>query len=203
MNSTELQDKIKVEVSSLLKTAAELYDAEFPEIPVLFNVRGNAAGRFSYKYDELTEVCSGEAIKFNLAMIELNGYDRFKNTVIHEVAHYVNRFLNGQTQMHGELWKKIFLDMGGNGKTTHNLEIPPKAPKIKLWEHPKLEAGKYYLASVQTREEAFDNFQKTYWSGTKCEFAHESPRYVRTDECKECYRLYREAQGIKKAAANK
>ena len=44
--------------------------------------------------------------------------DQYRNTVLHELAHII---AGSDVKSHGEEWRSIFLEIGGNGERTHQM----------------------------------------------------------------------------------
>ena len=70
---------------------------------------------------------------------------------------------------------------------------------IKPSDNP-LEIRTYDLPAPKSSAQAMKDGDVLYWSGTPCINGHKSPRYTRDDVCKECYRLKKYAQKMKKEA---
>ncbi len=98
--------------------AGKIYNREFPTIPVIFDLKGRAAGMY--------RVQSGErVIRFNPYIFAKYPDDNIASTVPHEVAHYVVDMLYGVTHVrpHGAEWQKVMLALGAEPKVTANYDL--------------------------------------------------------------------------------
>ncbi|ALY07202.1 SprT-like family protein [Vibrio phage vB_VmeM-32] len=81
----------------------------YPE--VRYTCKGNDAGKASKYY-----------VDFNLDTATIKGnWDRFQNTVSHEIAHYIDFNIRGKSG-HDSFWKKLHRFLGGDGSRTHSMK---------------------------------------------------------------------------------
>jgi len=101
-----------------IQQASELFGREFAEIPVLFDLRGRAAGMY--------RVQSGErVIRYNPFIFERYFEDNLAQTVPHEVAHYVADVVYGLRNIrpHGQEWKRIMQFFGADTRATSQYDL--------------------------------------------------------------------------------
>jgi len=127
-------------VEKTLCKAEKIYNREFTRIPVLFNLKGMVAGQFVFSGAD-------EFLKFNIPIAETNGKDAFKNTVVHEVAHYIARCLfTKYIKPHGYEWKKIMMDLDTVASVTHNYAMPSSV--IGTRHEYKCECQSHFVSTI-------------------------------------------------------
>jgi len=98
----EQQQQIVAETEAYIYQASNLLEYTFEPVPVLFDLKGRAAGMYK--------------VKKSLRMIRYNPYifakyfdENLATTVPHEVAHYLVDVLYGlrKTQPHGKEWRNM------------------------------------------------------------------------------------------------
>lgn len=63
-----------------------------------------------------------KTIKLSIFLLIGNQKKEFvKNIILHEISHVLTE---NEKKEHGQIWKKTFLEMGGDGHITYNMEIP-------------------------------------------------------------------------------
>lgn len=113
MNEQELKKALQEQTFELYKTANKMYDRIFTLPEVSFKLTGMCAGMFCCKSNRLTNEIKKAVIKYNLEFSMVNQAEAF-DTVIHEVAHHINRILHGRyVQSHGASWWRVYRDLGG------------------------------------------------------------------------------------------
>lgn len=162
-----------------VKDCFELARREFPEftlnykdVPVVFFPKGNTAGWARYRK------VNGKTfynLEFNVAAIELHWEDTYLDTIPHEIAHIVTRFIHGSgVSSHGPEWKRIARKLGCSGERTHSLTLPrakskPKKQSKQLYisdggtecvvgprQHKNIQSGRYLWFKIKkTNEELF------------------------------------------------
>lgn len=133
------------DIRQSVKETVELAHRVFPnlkmDIPqVEFFHRGTKGG-----VAHLTE----NKIKLNAVLAAENG-DKFKNTIVHEIAHIIAYKLYGE-RGHGYTFKSVFLHLGGNGKRTHSYDVSSVKQKYTKRRHEYTCncSGKFYWLSAQ------------------------------------------------------
>ena len=85
-------------------------------IPIRFDLRGGSAGQFCFGMSNYFRV--------NLEIAKNNLVDYMKQTIPHEVCHYVNFVLTGRSCGHGLEWKRAMIRLFGlEPKRCHNYNV--------------------------------------------------------------------------------
>jgi SprT protein len=102
-------------VKKTLKKAETTYGRSFPEIEIRNDIKGNCGGQFcvrgTHKY-----------LRFNPVLWSENK-DTYDHTVVHEVAHYVQKELYPMSKPHGREWKSVMTKLGAKPSRTHAMNI--------------------------------------------------------------------------------
>lgn len=117
------QDAVTEETTRYILRAAEHFDTPFKPIPVLFDLRGRAAGMYRVKANQ-------KVIRYNPFIFAKYFTDNFNETIPHEVAHYVTDELYGLRRIrpHGNEWKDVmqFFGVAANRTATYDLSGIPR-----------------------------------------------------------------------------
>jgi SprT protein len=124
-------DKIKKEVHRLCDKA------NVPVPGIDFTVVGTCAGKF---------IGTNPRVDFNLGLANDYGDEFIARTVVHEVAHYVryyrngdefDRHVNGRRDSHGKKWRTVMEELGAVDCTTyHKYEVSKyKTRKYRMFEY--------------------------------------------------------------------
>lgn len=89
---------------------------------VEFPRKGTAAGWARYISIDVS------SLRFILAYMETDPRETLNNTVPHEVAHIVHRWLvmQGRTRdnrSHGHAWRRVCISLGGDGERCHSMKV--------------------------------------------------------------------------------
>ncbi len=116
--SLALQERVIKKTHVLLISATEYFQHSFPSIPVLFDLTGKAAGMYRIKAGQ-------RVIRYNPYVFSKYFDDNFKETIPHEVAHYVSDILYGLRKIkpHGNEWKSIMDMFGVVANRTANYDL--------------------------------------------------------------------------------
>lgn len=108
------QKAVTTEVQRYLALASDLYDRHFSSIPVLFDLRGQAAGMYKVGLQTSPFAKRQRLIRFNPWLFAKYSEDSWSNTIPHEVAHYICDCLYGfqHIKPHGKEWRQIMIDFG-------------------------------------------------------------------------------------------
>jgi SprT protein len=110
------------QTASRIEQASDLFARNFSVIPVLFDLRGRAAGMYRVRNAE-------RVIRYNPFIFERYFEDNLAQTVPHEVAHYVADIVYGfrNIRPHGPEWKQIMQFFGADTRATsqYNLDGLP------------------------------------------------------------------------------
>lgn len=115
---TQIELHINKVVRETLNKASDLYDKEFPLIPIRHDIKGKTAGQFCTRNGGMLKY-----LRFNPVLAKENK-DTFDSTVVHEVAHYVTRELSKgrYVKPHGPEWKSVMKQLGiRQPKTCHSM----------------------------------------------------------------------------------
>lgn len=98
--------------------AAKLFGRPFMPIPVLFDLRGRVAGMYRVRGRE-------RVIRYNPYLFAKYFDDNLKETVPHEVAHYVIDMLYGayRVKPHGAEWRAVMADFGAQAEVTCRYDL--------------------------------------------------------------------------------
>lgn len=98
--------------------ASRIYSHEFTPIPVLFDLKGRAAGMYRVNN-------SKRIIRYNPYIFAKYFDDNLLSTVPHEVAHYVVDMVYGahRVKPHGAEWRHAMLSLGAEPSVTGNYDL--------------------------------------------------------------------------------
>jgi SprT protein len=112
------QQHIISQTDHAISRAADYYNIKLPPIPVLFDLKGRAAGMYRVRGRQ-------RVIRYNLAIFSRYFDDNIENTVPHEVAHYVTDMLWGLRKIrpHGKEWKQVMHALGATPEVTCRYDL--------------------------------------------------------------------------------
>jgi len=112
------QEQVIKETLYYIKSASDYYQQPFKDIPVLFDLTGKAAGMYRVKAGQ-------RVIRYNPYVFSKYFDDNFKETIPHEVAHYVTDVLFGLKRIrpHGNEWKSVMGIFGVAANRTANYDL--------------------------------------------------------------------------------
>lgn len=114
----QLQEQVTTATREHVLLAAQHYQRDFSDIPVLFNLSGRMAGM--YKVDR-----GKRQIRYNPYLFAKYFADNLATTVPHEVAHYVTDMLHGfrKVKPHGREWQAVMRVFGVEPKVTCDYDL--------------------------------------------------------------------------------
>ena len=114
----EQQQLVCFATNNFLQTACELYETEFSDIPVSFDLKGRAAGMYRRYNNE-------RSIRYNPYLFAKYFDDNLATTIPHEVAHYVTDILFGLSNIkpHGNEWRSVMQDFGVKPQVTGQYDL--------------------------------------------------------------------------------
>lgn len=120
-----MKTEIEKRVIDLLSQVSELAGPMYFEIPeIKTNLRGRCAGQCIMRGVHCT-------LRFNAKILKENYDEYMKDTVPHEVAHYVVALLYGKVAPHGREWKGVMNLFGiKNPQRCHTFNIKDTYPWI-------------------------------------------------------------------------
>lgn len=101
-----------------ISLAQQIYERELHDIPVMFDLKGRAAGMYIAKG-------SSRVIRYNPYIFSKYYDDNLKTTVPHEVAHYVVDMMYNahRVRPHGAEWQRVMLAFGAEPKATGRYDL--------------------------------------------------------------------------------
>ena len=123
--------QVRDKVAELVLKANSYYNITLPDIEIRFDLRGVTAGfagatggkRVIDALGRTQIVYAKYYMRFNTDMMMTHWDDMFTDTVPHELAHIVCYFKPSLGRKHDGGWRRVCLDLGGNGKRCHNNTI--------------------------------------------------------------------------------
>lgn len=119
-----VQKRITTKVNECLKIAGKHYGRNFSPIRVVYKKRGVVAGTANYL---------SRTVDINSVLLMENLEDMIDNTVPHEVAHILDKDVNGiqytytfgrrKRSSHGPTWKAMMRVLGVSPDRTHNYDV--------------------------------------------------------------------------------
>ncbi|NOY66377.1 MAG: metallopeptidase (SprT family) [Gammaproteobacteria bacterium] len=161
--SEDQQQQVIDKSMGVLLQAGGLFQKTFKPVPVVFDLKGRAAGMYCVRKRK-------RWIRFNPYIFAKYFADNMENTVAHEVAHYVVDMLYGQQNIrpHGNEWVEVMKLLEVNPERTckYDLEGVPlrvhrmfeyscdcSQHKLGTRRHNKIERGlaQYYCKLCQQK----------------------------------------------------
>lgn len=137
---TDLQGQAIEEVRRCLKLAEDYFDRQFVLDCVSFDLRGRSAGQFRAKQLR-SDGMFGKAqrvkeIRLNASLLEQYGDEFIRDTVGHEVAHFVVfELYSKRVRPHGKEWQSVMIDVMKQSPTvTHSYDAEP-ARKLERYRY--------------------------------------------------------------------
>jgi len=124
----DLQQDVVDQTRHFLRRAEQHYGQVFPEIPVLFDLRGRCAGM--YRVKGVIRKGAGSKtvtreIRYNAHIFAKYFADNLATTVPHEVAHYVTDCLHGLRNIrpHGNEWREVMAVFNADPSRTADYDL--------------------------------------------------------------------------------
>ena len=116
--SQSQQDLACNETQRYIRQAETLFNRTFEPVPVLFDLRGRAAGMYRVQAGQ-------RVIRYNPYIFARYFDSNLKETIPHEVAHYISDMVYGLRRIrpHGREWKEIMLSLGAEPKRTADYDL--------------------------------------------------------------------------------
>jgi SprT protein len=113
-----LQQQVVAATEDFIVRAEALFGRDFERVPVLFDLRGSAAGMFKV---------AGRRrwIRYNPWIFSKYFDENLRDTVPHEVAHYIVHELYGSRRVkpHGRQWRSLMRQFGADAGVTFDLDL--------------------------------------------------------------------------------
>jgi SprT protein len=127
------QQDVQQEVQRYLAIGESLYQCAIPAIPVLFDLKGKAAGMYRVKTSikprkglfSKAESMTNRVIRFNPWLFAKYPNDSWENTIPHEVAHYITDCLFNikVIRPHGREWADVMRRLGAEPIVRANYDL--------------------------------------------------------------------------------
>lgn len=114
----EQQEQIVAATDACLRQAGVLFKYSFEPVPVMFDLKGRAAGM--YKVNKNRRI-----IRYNPYIFARYFDENLASTVPHEVAHYVVDVLYGMRNIlpHGKEWRNVMLSLNADPSVTCRFDL--------------------------------------------------------------------------------
>ena len=124
------QDRVRAATEWHVGQARKIFRRHFQQVPVTFDLRGEAAGMFKV-------VGSRRWIRYNPWIFAKYFDDNLQDTVPHEVAHFVVHELYGTrgVKPHGWQWQEVMTRFGVDPAVTFKLDLAG-IPRRRQQSHP-------------------------------------------------------------------
>lgn len=112
------QCQVIIATERFLSQAQDIFSREFKPVPVVFDLSGRAAGMFKV-------VGKRRCIRYNPWIFAKYFEENLRDTVPHEVAHYVVHELYGTRAVkpHGSQWQALMARFGADPEVTFDLDL--------------------------------------------------------------------------------
>ena len=124
------QRQVVAATEDFIGLSERLFNRPFERVPVLFDLRGRAAGMFKV-------VGRHRCIRYNPWIFSKYFEENLRDTVPHEVAHFVVHELYGlkTVKPHGEQWQAVMQCFGADAGVTFDLDLDG-IPRRRQRTHP-------------------------------------------------------------------
>ncbi len=114
----ERKQLVERETERFIAEAGDIFSRRFRRIPVLFDLKGTAAGMFKMEGRR-------RWIRYNPWIFAKHFEENLADTVPHEVAHYIVYEVFGHRGIkpHGEEWRMLMTAFGAEPRATFHLEL--------------------------------------------------------------------------------
>lgn len=112
------RSEVEQRTEEFIVRAESIFARRFDRVPVLFDLRGRAAGMFKV-------VGRHRMIRYNPWIFAKYFDENLRDTVPHEVAHYIVHevYPRRATKPHGQAWKSLMASFGADPGVTFNLNL--------------------------------------------------------------------------------
>lgn len=112
------QQLVVEETNKQIRRAEVLFNKKFPIIPVQFDLRGHTIGMYKYSRH-------GKVIRYNSLIFAKYFDENCRDTIPHEVAHYIIDMQYGgkNVRPHGVQWRSLMDKLGADASRTANYDL--------------------------------------------------------------------------------
>ena len=112
------QRQVEERTEQYIQQAERIYDRRFDRVPVLFDLKGRAAGMFKV-------IGKRRLIRYNPWIFAKYFEENLLDTVPHEVAHFIVHevYPRRSTRPHGVAWKGLMSKFGADAGVTFDLNL--------------------------------------------------------------------------------
>lgn len=116
--SEKQREQVSAATVACISKASALFDRQFIELPVDFDLRGKCAGMYQVRAHQ-------RRIRYNPWIFAKYYQESLTNTVVHEVAHYIVDCIWGlrKVKPHGEEWRQTMIAMGAEPTVTGKYDL--------------------------------------------------------------------------------
>lgn len=124
------QRQVLAATEHFIARSEELFERRFERIPVLFDLRGRAAGMFKVAGRQ-------RVIRYNPWIFGKYFEENLRDTVPHEVAHFIVHETCGRRSVkpHGSQWRALMAEFGADDGVTFDLDLEG-IPQRRQRTHP-------------------------------------------------------------------
>ena len=118
MLTDQQENLVAQETKKYIEKASQLYQRSFPFIKLKFNLTGHTIGMYKHVKNE-------QVIRYNAAIFAKYFEENIRDTVPHEVAHYIVDELHGRKRVrpHGLEWQSVMAAFEANNSRTANYDL--------------------------------------------------------------------------------
>ena len=112
------QQQVLQRTEEYIVRAEQIFARRFDRVPVLFDLKGRAAGMFKV-------IGKRRLIRYNPWIFAKYFEENLRDTVPHEVAHYIVHevYPRRSTKPHGQAWKDLMAQYGADPGVTFDLDL--------------------------------------------------------------------------------
>ena len=138
------EQQVRIATGEIIQRASRIYSHQLPMIPVLFDLKGRAAGM--YRVHDKNRV-----IRYNPYLFAKYFDDNMSTTVPHEVAHYVVDILYGahRVRPHGTEWQQVMLTLGAEPCATGNYDLSGIPIRRQQRQSYQCACTKHYISAAR------------------------------------------------------
>ena len=173
----ELINKVEDKVLEVYCNASEIYNRDFDIPQIVYDLKGTCAGQLVWN------AFNGYKIRFNSVLLIENEDTFINRTIPHEIAHHINRIVNGHSRSvkpHGKEWKSVIMHLGYDASRCHTYDVSNSAVKKNTKRHlyKCLGCGRTHNLST-TKHNRMINYYGNYYR-YRCGICKGEIRFIKT-----------------------